>query len=548
MGRHIIVVGALSLALPTTALLTASADTSGTAQPQPGVEVGEPWTIHENVSQPPEPAFAGFPGIFDAGDIDASGHRTHDYFVSYNAGFDVIGDIVLQHLRSSDGVTFTEYSADPELDVHNAVRLTNTGRDLIAPGYEPIFDNDEPPFEDVDNERQFPLFRFDDGDWVRQDVPATVTTDQPVAVARLHQGIATLPDGRLVAPLYGWTADERSYIYVVASDDGVTWEQIGTVAATGPAGRWTEASLVHLPSGGLAAAVRYQNPQTGRLDLYITRSSTTDGSGLWPEPTPVAQSAGAAPRFQQLANGALAVVSGRLDNQLRVSFDGLGGDWTAGETLYANYPAGVADDAPERTLGSSGYMGVVATGPDDLLILGDNCAGHWGCSDSIDEFTQGTQKTLWATEVHVDRGLGRRLDLLQGFRSGSVGFVDTQPVAYAKGQPSLLPYAFDGDTSPASSLVTADRTVTLDLGKPRPLAALVVHASLVGPEPLRVLWSVDGRRWAPVRATATGATHVLDHPVPARHLRLIDPNESTTATADWSFLDELQVYTTDTHR
>lgn len=68
---------------------SAGADQGGGSGP--AVTVGQPWTIYENISPPSDPQYAGFPSLFDAGEVDATGQWAHDYYISYNAGLDVSG-------------------------------------------------------------------------------------------------------------------------------------------------------------------------------------------------------------------------------------------------------------------------------------------------------------------------------------------------------------------------------------------------------------------------------------------------------------------------
>ena len=143
-----------------------------------------------------------------------------------------------------------------------------------------------------------------------------------------------------------------------------------------------------------------------------------------------------------------------------------------------------------------------------------------------------------------------KADLTTMFQRGELTVVDSPLTRYGDCagdlgacRQSLAAYAFDGDPRADSSLVTANRGVTLRLPRPMGVTGLGLHVYLQGTTDVRIETSMDGSSWStPARGTRDGIVRPFTAPVTARYLRISDPNAITDPTA--AFLHELELYTT----
>ncbi len=483
---------------------------------------------------------AGEPALFDAGTTRADGTRAARVLLSY------AGNGARQ--STDGGSTWTALAGAA---VGNAVRLANATADVVA--FDPV-----PLCTDT---CRFGRRLLTATGWTAAGT-ATVTPSQPAEHLRFGRDPVLLGDGRtLLAPLHGvHTEGATPFTAVVRSTDGGrTWTEVAQLA-TGPG--WSEAGLSPTADGGLIAVLRKdENPRgtvPANVALYTRKAPTQSGTG-WGEPVRLSAETGNAPSVRLLGNGALVLASGRPDNVLRFSFDGRGTAWTTPTTVYRNAPTTGADAdgwytpdgaaaRPLRHLGSSGTVGVAPLAGNRLLVTGDNCAPGWGCpaDPAVGGYPVDGVAALWRSSVEVDTDQWGKADLTTMFQRGELALVGSSPVPYGDCttacRQSLAAYAFDGDPRADSSLVTADRSVTLRLPRAVPVTGLGVHAHLQGAADVRIETSVDGAAWTtPARGARDGILRPFTAPVTARYLRISDPNPVTDTHA--GFLHELELYT-----
>ncbi|MFC4858634.1 LamG-like jellyroll fold domain-containing protein [Actinophytocola glycyrrhizae] len=514
--------------LTVAALAALAMAVAGQASAEPGVD-----HAHVPGGQRFLTAPTGAPTLFDAGVTAADGRRAGRLLLSSADG----------SRQSADGGTTWSSLAGT---AGTPFRLANTAGDVVA--------------VDTDGAAcggtcfRFARKQLTPGGWAAAGT-ATVTFAQPVTSARFGRGVVLLGDGKtLLAAVSG-----GSYAAVVAStDDGVTWTETAR-PATGAG--WSAASLSATADGGLIAALGRNEDLRGEVPanvaLYTVRAPAQTGTG-WGAPVRVAADSGTAPSVTLLGNGALVLSSGRPDNVLRFSFDGRGAAWTSPTTVYRNHPTtgGDADGwytpegataRPLRHLGSSGTVGIAPLAGNRVLVTGDNCAPGWGCPTdaAVGGYQVDSVPALWKSAVEVDTDQWGKADLATMFQRGELAVVNTPLSCYgdASGcRQSLAAYAFDGDPRADSSLVTANRSVTLRLPRAVPVTGLGLHVWLQGAADVRIETSVDGTTWAtPPRAARDGFLRPFSAPVTARYVRISDPNPVTDPSA--AFLHEIELYT-----
>jgi hypothetical protein len=489
---------------------------------------------------------AGEPVLYDAGVTRADGTRAQRVLVSYRASAGGVRQSV------DGGTTWVEFPHGS--GVANLVRLANAGGDLLAV--------DDVGAACAEACQRFGRRLLTATGWADAGT-ATVTFAAPVAQARFGPGPVLLGDGTtLLAPVRGVrTAGEEFTAVARSTDGGVTWTEVAPLA-TGPG--WSSASISPTADGGLLAVLgKDENPRgtvAANVALYSRKAAAQSGTG-WGAPVRIAADTGNAPTVRLLGNGALVLGSGRPDNVLRFSFDGKGTAWTGPTAVYRNNPATGADPdgwytpdgaaaRPLRHLGSSGTVGVAPLGGNRVLVAGDNCAPGWGCpaDATVGGYAVDAVPALWRSSVEVDTDQWGKADLATMFQRGELTLVNATPVRYgacvstADCRQSLAAYAFDGDPRADSSLVTANRIVTLRLPRPLPVTGLGLHAHLQGTADVRIETSPDGAVWTmPARGARDGVLRPFTAPVPARYVRITDPNPVTAPAA--GFLHELELYT-----
>jgi len=144
-----------------------------------------------------------------------------------------------------------------------------------------------------------------------------------------HRSIVEMPDGSLVATIYGTQEGHKKYTsaLIQTKDGGKQWDLLSVIAHSEEVGKegFCEPVLTMLSNGDLFCAMRTGGP------LYTTRSS--DGGASWSAPEAVANH-GVDPALLLLSNGVLVLSYGRPDVELRFSTDGTGRAWSAPFSVY----------------------------------------------------------------------------------------------------------------------------------------------------------------------------------------------------------------------
>ena len=549
-----------ALALTTVALTAAvTAPAEGVEPPSPGqphVSLPAGRTFYTNPGTDPAAPNAGFPSLFNASVTNPDGSRTSRLFTTYGVGTDSPGtNATAMRTSTDDGATWSPVALPSRwAGITNAVRLADAAGTVVAVDFEPITlsrsaADPDPSTPYNENDRVF-------GRWTltgtTMTAAGTATTSYPGSPptlwARFQRGILLLPDSRtLLATVYGATASGPFTALMRSTDQGANWVQVTRLAE---GAGWSEANVAPTSDGKLMAWLRRDTTVAGEdrflPDLYYTQSSTVDGSGSWTAPVKMASDTGNSPGSVLLGNGAALQASGRPGNVVRYKYSGTSGwqDWTGRTTIYTNQPtAGTGTGG--RSLAASGSSNTLAVTPltaNTVLAVGDNCAS-WGCPATASGYPHGTSQSLWKSVLEVNTAQWGTIDLQSKFRRGEISFVDPAFTTYGDGRTSIGAYAFDGDVRADSSVVTANRSVTLRLDRAYALTGVGAHAHLTGPAGLAIETSLDGVTWStPAQGTRSGILYPLTTPADARYVRLSDPNPPTGDGS--SFLDELQLYST----
>ncbi len=276
-----------------------------------GLAAGEPAvTIQRTVTVYESQEHLNFPWVF----------RGPDGFLSFNCsiGRHTVNERGMRLVSEDNGETWIPPEDTP---VNGMGALLRDGRavGLSCWGPERSYDGTYPVAT---------LFFANGGRTLDEEVTGKLTLPF-VLSPHFHRSIVELPNGALLATIYGHEEGNRKYSSVlIASDDGgQTWAYRSLIAHSEEIGRegYCEPALVRLANGDLFCALRTGGP------LYTTRS--TDDGATWSTPEVVADH-GVDPALLLLSNGVLALSYGRPDVELILSPDGTGYTWGLPISIY----------------------------------------------------------------------------------------------------------------------------------------------------------------------------------------------------------------------
>jgi hypothetical protein len=183
-----------------------------------------------------------------------------------------------------------------------------------------------------------------------------------------HRSLVELPDGDLIATIYGRQEGHTKYTSAVVrtEDGGKHWGFLSTIAHSESVGSegFCEPTIERLANGDLLCAMRVGGP------LHICRS--TDGGQTWSAPVAVADH-GVCPDLLLLSNGVLVLSFGRPNVDLLFSPDGTGNEWVNGVTLYRGQGCSYTSLAEGENgdlmvfFSQSGFCGAEGPGPLNMI-------------------------------------------------------------------------------------------------------------------------------------------------------------------------------------
>ena len=213
------------------------------------------------------------------------------------------------------------------------------------------------------------LFYNEGGRVAAETVPGVMTL--PFAMKpHFHRSIVELPDGSLVATIYGTRDGDQKYTSALmhTTDAGKHWTFRSVIAHSETVGKegFCEPALVRLANGDLFCALRVGGP------LHTTRSA--DNGQTWSPPEVVADH-GVDPALLLLGNGVLVLSYGRPNVDLIFSADGTGRTWGAPFSLYrgpgCSYTSLVEGSNGDLLafFSQSGFVGNPGPGPLNMIRL-----------------------------------------------------------------------------------------------------------------------------------------------------------------------------------
>jgi len=185
-----------------------------------------------------------------------------------------------------------------------------------------------------------------------------------------HRSLIEMPDGSLLATIYGTQEGQKKYTSALirTDDGGRNWRFLSVIAQSEEVGDegFCEPVIARLANGDLLCAMRVGGP------LYVCRS--TDEGRTWDQPVAVADH-GVCPDLLLMRNGVLALSFGRPNVDLLFSPDGDGREWTAPLTLYRGNGCSYTSlrEAENGELmvffSQSGFCGTPGPGPLNMIRL-----------------------------------------------------------------------------------------------------------------------------------------------------------------------------------
>jgi hypothetical protein len=220
--------------------------------------------------------------------------------------------------------------------------------------------------------------------------------------------ILALTNGSLFATVYGkFAGDTKDSCWSVTSKDaGKSWQYQATVAngpeiAGVPEGA-NESNTCRLADGRLMTVYR-----TG--GAYYTSRSSDEGTS-WSMPEPMEGVSSVEPQLVRLENGVLVLSGGRPGLFVWICADGKGKKWDR-FNLAEHHNRHVQDDALRYTDDfcaargtdppeSTSYTGMLAIGPDEVLICYDRLGNGWSGAPG----PRGPTDTIFTVRLNVAHG------------------------------------------------------------------------------------------------------------------------------------------------
>lgn len=388
----------------------------------------------------------------------------------------------------------------------------------------------------------------------------TLQVLDPTSAGRTSGSMLELADGTIVVSVYAPMTDGHRAQLMASSDGGRTFDRRGIMAIGTGGHYYAEPTVGQLPNGNLLSVIRHHVADEVVTPVYTT---SIDGGATWAALADISISfqhgydpfedggpvIGVNPMLTLMPNGVMVLSSGRPDNWVAISTNGLGTGWV-GQLTYRNCPTTGA-----RTHGSTGYAPITAVGSNRLAQFGDNCEMTWSCVTPTDSgFTIDKQTRVWRRFVDVLTPDTGKIDLATKYRLGKIG-ITTNMLYVAAGHPRTgVSAAFDGSTEYWSSAVRADGAGSYVIALDRAYDLTRIGLSLRNGRQStgRIYASSDGVTWGSPIVTAANRTHfAMEYaPVSAQGVRFVKVEVDASATceaelgAGCAFLNEIELYST----
>jgi hypothetical protein len=368
-----------------------------------------------------------------------------------------------------------------------------------------------------------------------------------------------VPNGPLLMAGYTNIGGGQSAVLMQSTNAGQSWTLRGVIAQGSSSRGYSETAIALNSDGDLITVSR-----SSTYDNLWRRMSTDLGTTWTGAPLGIpefaADSAGNRPfgrinpRLSLLPNGILALVAGRPDNYLALSYDGKGTSWNVKKVFYDNHSTASPQDLNEGTSGNADFAWTEAN---RAVLLADSCHAityqgtHYNkCAWHNATMSGGTKEfqimRASADILTADTG---KIDLASKARlSGDLGAVAGQNRSGLRG-------AVDGSTELWSGAFKQGASGTFDLALDRPYTlakaglslalggtqSATVQTKLNADDPWQDWYSVTDQEGYALRYTSPGARK-------AQYVRVVTGTASYCppgVTAPCGMLGEIELYAGD---
>jgi hypothetical protein len=497
--------------------------------------------------------------------VGPSGAAAKQVDLQFSEGLDVTTDTTPQaHIGSTDSAaTFptTSYYNNQFAGPYTVLRDGS----LLGAEFKPVAHSG--------STTTFRLHRSSDGGATWTSWDSVVETGVPLAgEGRVFRAPLELADGRILVGFYASTGSDStdgSYrsMAAVSADGGLTFPSSAVLAKGTNNDSYNEAGLAQLNNGTVVAVIRHAVYKTASKAFDLSTPvevTSTDGvhfsapaslSVTWPYGyDPIDDTTktvtGIAPDLKLMPNGVLMLSSGRPDNWVAMSTNGLGTGWV-GQLTYRNCPT-----SGYRYHGSTGNTGETSVESNRLAQFGDNCDITWSCDEASESgFTVSHDTALWRRFVDVLTPDTGKIDLATKYQKNKIQVTTNMTYTSAAHPRTGVAGAFDGSTEYWSSAVSANTagSFVIQLDKQYDLTRIGLALRNGRPESATVSLSTDGTSWTtPVVNVGNRTDLALNYqafatPQAARFVKVDIPATSTcdsAVAASCAFLNELELYST----
>jgi hypothetical protein len=344
-------------------------EVAGLSPSSPVLMLGSEGTVYDPPNNPA--AWYAMAEGYDTGTAESPARAVYaGYFTNHDAAGPSIPPMLVSR---NGGGTFAAtglpaYEASARLDDGRVIHAVFTGQTSV----------------NVQERTITMAYSADDG----LTFPQTVTARLNIAPQTFLNGTANfypnamvqVPNGPLLMAGYAVLRDPAGNgvhfsLLMVSFNAGQSWTLRSTIGQGSTARGYNETGLVITSDGDLLAVMRSSN-----YDELWERRSTTFGTSWTSGPVGIPEFARGSngvypfgrinPRLSLLPNGILALVAGRPDNHIALSYDGTGNAWNVKKMYYDNHNANEPNDVNE---GSSGNADFAWTGPNRAVLLADTC-------------------------------------------------------------------------------------------------------------------------------------------------------------------------------
>jgi len=371
--------------------------------------------------------------------------------------------------------------------------------------------------------------------------------------------VIQVPNGPLLMAGYANLSGGQSALLMQSTNAGQSWTLRSVIAQGSSSRGYSETAIAQNADGDLITVSRsstYDN---------LWRRMSTDLGATWTGavqgiPEFAADSAGNRPfgrinpRLSLLPNGILALVAGRPDNYIALSYDGKGTTWNVKKVFYDNHSTASPQDLNEGTSGNADFAW---TESNRAVLLADSChaityqGAHYNkCKWHNAPMSGGT------TEFQIMRAMADvltpdtgKIDLAsKAVLSGDLGAVSGHSRSGPRG-------AVDGSTELWSGAVKQGGAGTFDvvLDRPYTLSKAGLSLALGGTESATVQTRLNaGDAWQDWYSVTNQEGYALRYTSPAarkaQHVRVVTGTASYCppgVTAPCGMLNEIELYASD---